>query len=649
MPKLDFLTDTHEEYTARKAEWEREERRLYGADAVLKDPLELPKWVGEETTHYLARLGEAQFLPLPEIHASIIAGHVGRVRQELSYGGLGERRDREKIVGTPNISELIHFNVNGVGSDGTELPAWTDGVQTRACATGRRWVYVEAPQLPGEAQPTMADVLRGFRPYAVEDSPLAWPMWSEDKGRLDWAVKRLRVSRSRMVAGSWEKANPAELGFYLFVRQGATDLGPDFEKGGWWLYAPDQTELGYGSWQKTRGDIPLFRLIGDDSQGAPGYPASDRSLTAPLGAIAVALMRRISHRNFNADDCAKGLKLICGTNPSAPELFNHTVQMMGESFVAPVHAWESAKGNVVIPTIYNNAAGAIEEGVFRSIIEQTLASAKEIMLRQVTEPQESGTSRELAFAGAVSPLLGKLAARRQAFENTLIYFFELRAGIEEPSGYSVFKREVPLQPIIDDIDRMIKTLQSLGVKSPTLATHLALRAGTVLGQIPDKDRAKIEGEIKESAESAAEIEDADAALIGAITGTGPRTRIRGAQNANGNAAGGTSGNGATGDGVETDDTTSRATERTEDEGAGAGSEALAQQLEAIQSSMTALGDQVTALAEQLRATQGQQPLVPPITLVMPQENGVQKSKRIEITKTEQGGYTATVTPDERSA
>jgi hypothetical protein len=415
----DFLGATHPVYTASLDAWRREERRLYGRDAVLGvagAELDLEKFTNETDVGYRARKAQATYLNFAAQHAKILAGHLGRVAPMPDYGTLGEVRQRGDITGRPTAAELFHYNCDGVGADGTQFRAWTTGVQERAIATGHRWVMVEMPRLPslqGERRQVRgSDVEAGFRPFLVEYSPLSVPYWEVTDGRLDWALLRTNVRKP----GDLWAADQMEDGYYLLVRQGYAGLGDQYAGGGWWLFHGDKTPVSdaFGDWSRTRGQIPLCALVAESSAGTTELPAVSGSLTMELGQIGVSLMNRISERNWDARDAAKSVKYVLGAEEAAFNLM--TEHHKANSILVPVVGSATPDGKWLIPSIYDGSTGAVSADVYATIITSTIAEAHEIMVRQLTSTADSsGRSKEVGFGEATSPLLASVwprAARR---------------------------------------------------------------------------------------------------------------------------------------------------------------------------------------------------------------------------------------------
>lgn len=508
MPRYPFLEHVSPMYTQHLAGWQREERRLYGGDAVLT---ELLRWKGETEDYYTSRLAQAGYLNFPKLHATTLTGHLSQDTPTPEYGQLGKIRSRSAID-QPSDAEILHYNVDGIGMDGTELLPWFDGVQERAIATGYRWILVEMPTLatlreirlingrdPDTPELLGDDRTQGFRPYAVEYSPIRVKFWQITNGQLDFAVIRIPLTQESLVDEAGVIQTQAD-GYYLLVRRGFTGLGTLWSGGGWWKFDPDHTLLEAGSWEQTNGWIPLFPFIGEPSPGTTERPALARSLTMELGQIAIGLMNRISERNWNLTFAAKSMNYILGIDPDSHAKVIEQ-QDMG-SITVGVPPVMLQDGKVGIPTMWNSSAAALDSGVFKDAIEGGIAEAREVMVRQVTStPDSSGRSKEAGFAEATSPLLARLAGTRQQAINTFLYFASLRLGIQQPNASVTIARDFDLQPVVDDIDAMLSTLKRSWLRSPTWEKELIIRAGDERGLLPE-DKAKrtqIENELLASA------------------------------------------------------------------------------------------------------------------------------------------------------
>lgn len=505
MPSLPFLDYQLPLYTQHLEGWKREERRLYGGDAVLE---ELALWKGEDEEHLALRKAQARYLTFPKIHASTLTGHLSQNTPVPSFGRLGpEVRSREKID-KPNLAELLYYNVDGIGQDGTEFPVWFDGVQERAIATGYRWIMVEMPgksvlqairgtrEVPDPNRVTMEERIAGFRPYAVEYSPISVPFWQLKNGRLDCAVVRIPVERETLVDAGGALLPPA-IGYYLLVRRGFVGLGQQWASGGWWKFDEKHELLDAGTWDQTKGEIPMFLFVGEPSHGTTERPAIARSLTMELGQIAVGLMHRISEREYNASQAAKSVNWILGIKPD--QHAETIAQLEDGSIVVGIPPVMADDGTVLVPSLWNSSAALLDAQAYDTIITGGIEEAGEIMVRQVTStPDSSGESKRAGFAEATSPLLARLAASRQQAINTFLYFASLRLGVDEPNASVTIPREFDLAPIVDEIDAMLDTLKRSSLSSPTWESDLILKAGEERGVLPEEKRQQIEAELKQS-------------------------------------------------------------------------------------------------------------------------------------------------------
>ena len=495
MPNLDFLDAKHPVHVQNDTAWAREERRLFGGDAVLSD---LVQWLNESTTKYQMRQSQAPWIGLGKTHGATLAGHVVGAMPVPNYGTMGDVRERKAISGPPSVAELFHYNCDGIGSDGSQLPSFASGVIQRGMATGHRWTLVEMPRRVGEGAVTAEEVLGGQRPYLVEYSPRSVPMWEYTDGRLDWCVIRTPVGTSGIRGGRWEPA-PTALGYYLLVRAGYQGLGPEFSRGGWWLYDADKREQGTGDWSRTKGQIPMARFVAESSTGTIDWPAVSRLMLKELGQIDCALMNRISERDYNLSDGAKSDKYVLG---AAKDGFNLMVQFHEErAILIPVLGEMTPDGKFTIPSIWSSASGVIDAQAFQVAIDSHLSFAREIMVRMVTSaPESSGESKRAGFGEATSPMLAHLAANVETWLNTLIYFTELRAGASQPKGFVVLPREFELAPIVQKIDRNLARMREAAAHSPTLTATMIETAARDDGLWP-KDEVEGKQASKELLES----------------------------------------------------------------------------------------------------------------------------------------------------
>jgi hypothetical protein len=514
---VDWLDTHHPIYDAFLDRWTENERRLLGGDYVL-DELRRFKWetlpgqavpdeqVGQTLVageHYVARQREATYLNFPEAYALGLKGHLLRKRplpeQGLSFGSLGlVRRDRD--LARPTLAEILYYNTDGIGTDGSQWDnVWLD-TWVRATATGHRWQMVEVPEVSAQNE---QDVLDGLRPYLVEFSPQQVPNWYFDRGRLDWAIVRVSTSRPTVVDGKMEN-NDAQDGFMLMVRKGVADLGDDFRGGGWWLFDENKKYIGKtGTWDMVRGDIPLWPLYYQRDRGVAGRKdtkstqttelmkllitrgrtarsAMSRPAVTELGQLAISYMNLSSAADYDAWDAASSLVFLLGIDKNA---YNIAASVWASgSQIVPVPMGDGGQ----TPTIGDGSAGAVTAQVFSDLLGRKLREADRIAVQEISSaPDSSGLSKEAGFHEQKSPRLANVASELEQAQNIAIHFFELRFGKTEPRGSVSWPREFNVVDVIKDIRDFLDTQKVAGVSSKTLTSNLMIRGAKERGFITD--------------------------------------------------------------------------------------------------------------------------------------------------------------------
>lgn len=519
MADLTFLDSRHPIYASHEAGWKREEKRLAGGDAVLD---ELITFAHEATTTYVDRQRWARWVGFGRVHTTILSGHLTSKIPVPNYAQLGEVRERGEIAGDPSLAELFHYNCDGIGTDGLQLPTFMDGVQQRALATGFRWLLMEMPTRQslsqirlrllgddGEGLPTEQEVRNGFRPYLIEYSPLSVTNWRVKDGVLRWAVIRCPVDPA-LDFGTDSLAGG--LGYYLLVRSGYQGLGEEFRAGGWWKYDAAKRLLdgdaGRGTWADTDGQIPLWMHVGEPGNGTYERPSIGQSSTMELGQISADLMNAISEQRFNARQAAKSNIYILGIDSEAHAKVITQVDL--GQLVVGVPVAKDGLGGVVVPTIYNTSEGAMATEVYATINQQAVDSAKEIMVRQiVAAPDASGARVEAEHESATSPMLARIAGTAETSWNTLLYFCGRRFGLPHEQALAMnvaIPRDFKLRDVQTDIDAMLDRLEKSPNRSGTWEASLLMRKGDELDLIAKEDRGDIEEELLTRSEDLARLE-----------------------------------------------------------------------------------------------------------------------------------------------
>ena len=528
MANVTFLDSVHAIYKSHQAEWEREERRHAGGEGVLS---EVVQFEYEETTSFDARKAWAQWIGFGRVHTTILAGHLTGDMPVPNYGDLGQPREVGDTEGEQPLAELFHYNANGVGQDGMQLPAFLNLVEQNAMATGFRWLICELPdkqtlqeirvelgrsspdiepEAPepsddreeGEPRPiTEEEVRAGHRPFWEEYSPLAVPNWRFRQKRLIWAIVRQTVE---------DDEGKESFGYYLLVRGGyvapATQgewPGAEFNGGGWWKFTEDKKLVDQGNWDDTDGEIPMWMHVGAPGNGTYRRPSIGQSLTMELGQISADVMNAQSEQRYNLRQAAKSVNYWLGMEKPAHDKLLGQGRGGSIHVAAPASEIPAGSGNFVVPTLANSAAVLLDAEAYVNVIEGSVARARDIMVRQIiAAPDASGARVEAEHASATAPLLSQLAATFETSVNTGLYFTLRRFGLshEQASAASVaMPREFELRDVVNDIDQMLATIRDTGIRSPNLERALVMKKADEMDLIPEDDRENIAAELEESA------------------------------------------------------------------------------------------------------------------------------------------------------
>lgn len=528
----EWLDAKAKEFAQRDVAWERDERRHAGQDHVL-DANELTRFDNEEAdgAHYKGRKAEAVYINLPQKHASLVTGHLSKHRpspgQGIDFGSLGEVRTRDEID-TPTLAELFYYNIDGIGNDGSSWESWTDYLDELAQVYGHMWVMVESSET---APVSYQDVLNGARSFAVLYTPREVPNWYYVNGVLQFAVIRATTEPPKLVgAVMQEQVQP---GYYLLVRKGYAGFGEEFVGGGYWIFN-DKRELlegKQGTWENTKGEIPLFRHYGRIARGTLAKPRSSASDTMELGQLAIEMMNTRSARKFDFwDACASKIFILGAT----PEVMETVVKTYKESqLVAVPQAIDEDTGEKKTPGIYDGSTGTVSADVADKLELSQWAVANRLSIEKVTQPGESGAAKDAGFAEMSAPDLVRRIELREQTENTLLLFFALRSG-KVPDGASIWQRDIQLTPLVDEIDLMFDTLKTAGVESDVLSIEMIMTAIEERGIVQDqallkKIRADLEAKVAAKAAQA----EADRLAFRAGVGNRVPTKINTKKNPDG--------------------------------------------------------------------------------------------------------------------
>lgn len=538
MPNLSWLDAKHPVYKTHEERWKLNERRLRGGEDVL-DELRPYAWEyegnlsaadlilerersgrelssgyvtrGQTTEHYDFRRREATYVNFPELFALAMTGFMMRQAPEpgssLNLGSLGNVR--RLVSGRPSAAELVYYNVDGAGNDGSQWDLWWMSALRRAMATGHRWIFCDAPEV-GAA--TEADWLAGNRPYLTEYSPLQVPLWHYDKGSLAFSVARFFRPQPRVVRDSLEGMDGNRQHYLLMVREGVEGLGDEYKRGGWWLYDPDKKLELEGDWESTEGQIPLFPLYYDRDRGTAERPSFSRAGLTELGQLAVSYLNLSSAWDFDVWDAAGSVQLLLGVTQDAFNVMTGMLRMGNKMAPVPRDDHTGAA-----PDVYDASQGAVSAEVFGKRLEIKRAEARELAaMESVGTPDASGRSKEAGFADLKSPRLALMASELEQAQNTAIHFLEqrFRTG-RKPTGSVKWDRQFELLDILKHV-REIFELETLArLRSTRVGVEGMLKVIKERGLVNDDEQlTEIRQQYEEAAESRSFNDNVEAALLG---------------------------------------------------------------------------------------------------------------------------------------
>lgn len=535
MAKREWLKAVHPLYALRQEEWERNERRYRGGTSVAVE-LRRFDWetlyvgvMAEQETmlamreerdldgsrrhtflagapgeHYRARQSQAVYLNFPEQFMGMLKGHLFRKRpmppDGLKFGTLGEVR-RVRDSSAPTNAEIIYYNVDGIGNDGSQWDAWWADVTGWSGVTGHRWLFAEAT--PTGAT-TKADVLTGKRPYLCHLSPLEVPNWDYCNGKLSWAMMKLPGREAYIKDGKLCRDNDGPV--RLYVAQGYTGLlddgGLDFSLGGWWTFDTDGEQTtapgDTGTWDMVGGEIPMwphFYQRDKDQMSRPGV--------TEIGNAAVSYMNLDSAATYDAWDSASSLQFMMGVDPEAFRIATTKIQEGSKFIPVPLVKTDLGGGSSVVPTIVDSAAGAVPATIFTGRMAAIRDSVMEITGQEAANARDTaGIARRAGFSDNRSPRLALMASEVETSQNIAIFFLEKRFGSAAPSGAVAWTRDFDLEPLLDSIQRLFAIEADSGIRSKTLGARAMVMAGKETGLVvDDQDEAAIRAEYEASADA----------------------------------------------------------------------------------------------------------------------------------------------------
>lgn len=429
--------------------------------------------------HYKFRQSMAPYLNFPEMFATTTNGALmGRrpvPQGDLQFGTLGNVRRRGRSA-KPTRAELMFFNADGVGNDGSQWDNYWAGAMRRAMATGHRWIYV------------------GFangRPYLTDFSPLAVVNYAYEAGALQWIVFLIPARHVQWDEKDGLQGNEGQTDYLLMTKRGFKGFGAPFNRGGWWQFNQDAEIVDNGNWRATGGEIPAFPLFFQRD-----YPTLDKDrkwhhsfskpATTELGNMAIGYMNLSSAADFDAWDAAASIQFLRGVDSDGFELAMKYLRM-GSKYV-PLPAVIDTEGHSSVPIAQDTSMGAVTAAVFDMALKRKLDEVARLAVTQATQaPDSSGLSKSAGFAEAKVPRLALMASELEAAQNTALYFIERRWGEAEPSGQVVWTRKFNLVQLSEDIEAYFNLEKLAGMRSKTLDSKALVLAAREKGLLVDDD------------------------------------------------------------------------------------------------------------------------------------------------------------------
>ena len=488
--ELEWLDSKHPVWVYWSDFWLRQERRLFGVETVKEELMPFSS-EAESVKGGLLRYGhrqrQATYLNFPDVAATAFVGQLSKQApqpgQQLNFGPLGIVRDRDKYSpGSANRAEMLWYNVDGIGNDGSQWTPWWDAVTKRAKATGHRWCMAEAPSTEPSG---FADEIEGLRPFMVEYSPYQVTNWHYRNGQLEWVIIRIPQREPRIVDGSFVGNDFAD-GYYFLVKEGWDGWGTEYQGGGWWLFDSDKKLVDTRPWLKTAGKIPFWAHFYEQVRiPIGGIPTISRSGLSEIGNVAVSYMNQSSARDYDAWDAAKSLLFALGISNEGWKLLQDLLEKGSE--ILPILGEQNPVSGTAAPvSMWDGSQGAVVADVFEKLLASKINEAKELSNYEAKmSPDASGAAQTAKYNEVKSPRLSLMASNREQSENTGLFFLSQRWGIAAPQANTRWSREFDLAPLQDDIDKMFATLKLAGVKTKTLTTEMIVLAARKRGLIKD--------------------------------------------------------------------------------------------------------------------------------------------------------------------
>ena len=519
--RYSFLQSKHPVYEAQRKQWLTNLRRMLGGQYVLDELLPFD-WESKTGEHYAMRQQQAVYHNYPDRFASMMVGHMMRQAPEidvaLKLGTLGIVR-RKQDIQVPTPAELLYYNTDGVGNDGSQWDNYWTQVAKRAICFGHQWVLAEGPP---EAPITRQGEIDGRRPYLSDYSPLSVPQWDYQYGRLGMVIVKRVVRRLRVDAEGAITGGRGEVEYLLMTRPGWDGFGAPFDEGGWFTFDAELEPTGFGDFRATGGEIPMVplyyeRVKVDAAEKEDSLAATmSRSGVTELGNASVAYMNMESAARYDAWDMAQSISAVLGADDKGFQVFINRLKQ-GTKY-APLPSPEDAPTKN--PDVKDITTGGQAAEVFSKLRADFRQDVQELMLNEMqSAPYASGTSKRLTWTDSRAPRLATFASEIENAQNACIRWMEQMWKTEEmrltrnPAGSTTWRRDFDLLDPIEAGTAFFQMESTAGINSPTLDAKVMLLVAEGMGAIGDDEEAEmIRQELLSSAKKRMERQEQEMAL-----------------------------------------------------------------------------------------------------------------------------------------
>jgi hypothetical protein len=466
-----FLRSEHDIHRLWDNRWGWIERAMKGG-VHMQSLLRRFDWELENGDSITQRQRTASYINYPDLFATALAGHLTRSAPEPNYGSLGKVTGIDTPLAQQTRADLFHFNVDAQGGMGSGWNAWWNERMKSAAGYGFTWIMEESPGgASARRTGTAAQEFAGVRPYLVEWTPRSVWDWHYQEGALQYAIIRYHERTVRQTGDTFS-ANLSER-FYLHVRKGWDNFGPEYINGGFWLY-DDKNELVttlngtpvQGNYDSLGGEIPLHPLFFQRDTGTKEMPAIARSGVEELASMAEAYMNLSSARDFEVWDAAKGMEYFIGIDREAFKLAMEKVSE-GSRFI-PVPSTNQHPN----PHVQDSAMSVVPAEVFKTALDTKRIEAEVASgMTQNAGPDASGLAREADFAAAKAPLLALFASELETCQTQAIVNIQKRWTGQGEGGGVVWPRKFELRKVAEEINSVFTSATLVGARSATLFTE----------------------------------------------------------------------------------------------------------------------------------------------------------------------------------